>query len=299
VKQLVVFNRYEHKRKSLNEPLKTLISHSFADLGVQVKFVTAQDIDQVRGSICLLLVKPGSFQNNEAFHPSNKYFIWNLEPMSFSDCGYEKYDNLRKTFHGLLSSDKARNKVEHVFFFHSKQAEFFKGQRCSYLPIGYHECMTSSKPPVKDSSRILFLGGKTEYRTKFFRIVNAGAKGKSIIQVDDYQYRGFEHNKELIAKYMVGISHHGLEPKYNTHVLWHRIMSYAANKVVVLSQDLLDPCFINGQHYYHYRNHVDVAAVLDQAFKRAPEVSQNMLDLVRAKYYMPDLWKQSILLKYL
>lgn len=303
IKDIVIFNRYEHKRASLNVSLKMIMQKSFYDLGINVVFVSDYGVlKNIKNSICLFLIKPGNYISHLSYiDPSNLNFIWNLEPFSFATSGHKKFDGFREDFKKILNDKKY--KIEHIFFFNKKQSDFFNNKNCSYLPIGFHSCLSHNNKKIeKTNNNILFLGQRTQYRDLFFRQLNIELKKRNLnFRVDcltDDKFVDFETNKNNIYSYKIGLNHHAEDHRYHIH--WHRIMIYGANNVLVLSQDLLDDCFKHMHHYVYYKNVKDLIDNLEYVIKnnQTQDISKNMNQLILNNYFLPSLIKNSVLYNY-
>ena len=143
---------------------------------------------------------------------------------------------------------------------------------------------------LKDKESTLFLGIKSSYRKRLFYEL----KRNIIINIDligPNSFINLNNNIKDIYRYKIGINHHA--ENYKFHTSWHRIMMYMANDVAVLSQDKLDPEFVNGRDYLYYKNIKTLCNAIKIMEKDYEKISRSARKKMEKNFYMPNLFKKA------
>ena len=105
------------------------------------------------------------------------------------------------------------------------------------------------------------------------------------------KFINLDNNIKNIYRYKMAINHH-IE-NHKLHIAWHRIMMYMANDVAVLSQDSLDPEFVDGIDYLFYKDKKTLRKIVEIAEKDYKKISRNARKKMEKNFYMPNLFKKA------
>lgn len=294
---IIVFSRYAIRAPGFGVSLHKMLQMAFMEIGVGTKFISEyDDLVGIKNSTILFLIKPGVYLSHlDKIDSSNTNVIWNLEPFSLSHVGDKKLDGMRGLYSKMLH-DMPKYKLRHILFFDKRQADLFIGKKCSYMPIGFHPCLSSDKKYREKNNTALLFVGKTERKRRrdFSALAKImKSKGRSIRKIDHSVFQGLHHNNDLMAEHYYGINHHDRDRILHIH--WHRIMMYAANRVAIISQDDLSAFgFKHGKHYIYYKNISEIGKINFGDYGLFEAISENMLDKIKKEYVMSDLLRSAL-----
>jgi len=298
INEIVVFSRYAIRAPGFGVSMHEMIKLSLGELVISTRFVSEYaDLKSIKNSTILFLIKPNSYLSHlKEIDESNRNIIWNLEPFSFRHMNDKKIDRFRGMY-GKMIHNMPKYKLHHIFFFDKRQSDLFKNKNCSYLPIGFHPCMASKKRGYskKHKKTILFLGKMERSRRSAFAHISKiiRTKGISLYRIDHGSFKNLKHNVDLIYSFRWGLNHHERDQILHTH--WHRIMIYAANRVLLISQDDLSKFgFVNGEHYIYYTKMSEVAKIGFGNHIKFDKMTKAMLKKIKAEYNMKDLFEKSL-----
>lgn len=290
--RIVVFDRYYAKNiVGFSESFHRLLHGSLEELGFEVSYVSEPNaLSDLRDSIVLFIVKPENFSRQfESIHASNKTIWWNLEP---TDVDGQSYDSKLKSRTATIDNIVKEGKLQRLLFFNKDQA-IRHTSKDDFLPIGYHESLSYTGFQDKQMDTI-FIGHRSVYRNMFFTNLNDKLKKHKLPSIECIEHStriSFEERNKRIFKCQMGLdcpAH-----SYERHIHWHRIMTYIANRAVVITSSNLDMFgFKDGVDYIRYDGSVvDCVAKIRalHKYKDVGKISDRALERAKADFYMPNL----------
>lgn len=297
-KNIIFFERYSMRDVvGFGIPFKEMMMASFHDLGYNVLHINNySELAKQRNSIIFSVIKPENYITNcKYINQSNYHIWWNLEPFFIKDeLSYKLMK--RRDIVDKLVADGTKYNVDKILFFDSNQADIYG---LDFMPIGYHNNMDCEKLNYEDKTkkhRAIFIGTSHRgHRIAFFKVLRGKVKiYNSRVKIMTYHhssFKSFDSHKEYLGVYRIGID----TPSGVTvgHVHWHRLMMYAANRLTILTKsDLSKYGFKNRIHYIRYNSIKDCLDSIEELIRDedlCEEISKNMLEKVKADFFMPDL----------
>ena len=272
----------------IKETFRRLMRQSF--LGIGSNLVILDNVDKkldFRDSVVIFIVPPKRVINSMKFVNKNNniFIVWNFESIT-------REGGNRASMHTEYVRNICKSlEVDHVWHFAEHQIEIINNKKFSYLPMGFDEgiCLQN----ICKISDIIFLGALTENRKDLF----SKLKNNSFVfrHYNGSDYVNFDNMIRDIGSYRIGID--SVSERYVPNCIrWHRIMLYAANKIVcVMDNNLLEKYgFENGKHYFSYKfgDRNDLLKVINnivENYKLISSVAENMYNKIDKDFRMKDL----------
>lgn len=310
---LHVVSSYGGPLSYFGDSLRAIILHSCAELGIDVEFNLYDDgYTEVDSDIVLFVMPPERVPRvikSLNIPDKARKILWNLEPLCEHDAYmHPKYVSRHISMLNILDDGY----IDELWAYNDSQMSLYEDKiQCKYVPIGISPTMISDEEVTKLSitrKHILFLGVGLGFRRRFFKQLSwlykkihkkkkARPPRLRIHRQTHHKYRGLTVALRKVASYRIGLDIRAGDsaPEY---IRWHRLMMYAAAKLVIFSDsDLSKYGFKHGVHYLHYSDVENLAILLGKIIgsdKKQQALTENMLDKVLKEFSMTDILEKAL-----
>jgi len=291
------------------ESLGAMLKEAFEDLhfktthSYNMKYINSKPED-----IVLFVMPPEIYLDKWADHPvgDGERIYWNLEYVNFKaptdgekDKYHERVDLIESMF-----AERVHN-LDAVWFYDVNQYMYYSHHpEARHVKTGVSRCMipTSTKINPKDRT-IIFTGSPNGPVGEFCKDVHkdVGKKRFGRIKFLFENHRNFVDNnqsRDFVGSFRLGISI--ADTHLTEFVKWHRIMSYAAARVLIVSDVKLEKYgLVEGTHYRHFDNIGRFVNIVEQYLVHTSEPLLNviptfMYDKVFEDYTMKDILEEAL-----
>jgi len=270
----------------IKETFRRLMRQSF--LGIADNLVILDDVcDKLDfyDSVVIFIVPPKRVKSSMRFITKNNniFIVWNFESITVESGNRASMhtEHVRGICNDL--------NIDYVWHFAEHQIKIINNKKISYLPMGFDESICLQN--AHKVSDVIFLGALTGNRNSlFFKLKNNSFVFKHYNSND---YTNFDNMIQDIGAYRLGID--SVAERYVPDCIrWHRIMLYAANKIVCITDNtLLEKYgFENSKHYFSYKSGDDLLKVINNIvgnYKLINDVAENMYNKISKDFRMQDL----------
>lgn len=313
--KICFFSGYDGLLTPFGKSLEAIVKNSFDEIGIDLDYRTGfylDDSDAYCGT-AIFAMTPERFFSTAELHwdclrKFDRVILWNLEPSSDDAYGgkfYRRYIKIKEIL-GKFALDE-------LWLYNDSQIDFFKdisNTACKHVPIGFCKSMVPKRKVNKQRFKhksVLFLGNNTEYRTKFFKVLRGKYRvlfneGINIRKHSLNNYRSVNHTNSLVSNYRCGIDIRASEMvSSDRHIRWHRIMCYAANRVILFSDTALEKYgFKRNVHYVHFKNVKEIANLLREMIRddrKQEKMANRMISLASKNFCMVKIFKSALSLE--
>jgi hypothetical protein len=271
-------------RFDLEESFKNILCSSLKDLGHNVGYLNGlidkpqgcaiSDLKKIKADMCMIIAQPKKIKQIIT-NIQTRYIIYNLESVSKSN------------EYSMMISEAMIGKMAHKLCTYSEsQLRLFRD--AVFLPVGFHNSLCVGVEKLYPIDKACFVGGVREHRLN--TIKNIASCGLNVDVLNKGREVGYAAREA--GKYIFGIDIDEFPDQIEKH-RWHRLMVYAANRVVFMTTtDWSKYGFIDGVHYIKCNSTKDFYT---KSKSCDPDtVSKNMYDLVSTKFAMSKLLKDTL-----
>lgn len=298
--------------RPFNDSIRLILEEAFLKLEYHVEFINDIDgysnINISSGDIVLFIMTPELFINKytTVYTGPGRRILWILEPISTylpnTNNKSRKYFDRKNTIEGYLKNGSPG--VDDIWTYSEEQCLYFNHEKIKFVPIGIADCMVSTcnikaKAPLPKAA---FLGSFTGPRKKFFNALRWKVKmySSESLKIINFGYTNYTNNSLLIEQLSALYFAIDVMPNVDidNYIRWHRIMTYIAAGVVVMTDsDLSRYGFIHGKHYLYFKNYKNCAEIIGNMREEKSKflnISKNAMSLVLDKFKMECIIEKAL-----
>lgn len=290
------------------ESLSLILNEAFNDIGYDAYYTydLGKNIYSDPDDIVLFVMPPERYVDGYVDKDigKGKRILWNLEPISHDPPdGYmtEKYVRRKEVMADLFYHNAPS--LDAVWLYDKTQYDYFNHPKAVYVPLGVAKCLVKNvKKTCEKRRRVVFVGSATGARKRFIQVVHGkiAKKKRNRVKFIMHGYKKFENTDILlkrISQLNIGLDIRSHE-KIHRYVRWHRIMMYAACRIVLVSDTDLSPYgFKHRRDYYYFQNAAECIEILEKLMGEkdtAKNVANNMFNKVFEHHQMKDILKGAL-----
>jgi hypothetical protein len=292
-KIVFVVPRYCDKFSPFYEYMKLLTERSLIDLGIKSEFIkmagqsTKEYIRNLRKSIVIFLMQPEHMRYLERPKKGCESILWTFEPFKYWERkAVQKYTSM------------IGPKFDRIWIYDKGAVDHFDNDLISWVPCGFHKCMTVPKTNNKDN-KIIFIGNIFGQRNRFISGANSIASSDIVVKriFNKRLYKTLHHHLHDLERFKYSVYVPLEDVIKSRFVPSHRVVLFSSLKVLNFSITPLEPMLENNKEYILFDGPEDLIEKyysLENDKNMYNDLINNAYNKIYEQFNMTDILKNEI-----